>query len=135
MVAICERLHHRRNPEDFVGHHRCETPRLHVLNPYLGGYVIRIEDLPQMQVPELLRTARTRLDAAAGTSAGSAVIRAARFSVDNILAALLSGGAKEHGDAERRLRDTARNLIPVTGIDAQSAMLAILAAADMLRDT
>jgi hypothetical protein len=108
---------------------------LHVLNPYLGGYVIRIEDLPQMQVPELLRTARTRLYAAAGTSAGSAVIRAARFSVDNILAALLSGGAKEHGDAERRLRDTARNLIPVTGIDAQSAMLAILAAADMLRDT
>jgi hypothetical protein len=92
-----------------------------------------IDKLPEFNVQKLLEGALQKLESANLGGMHGQIIEAARKEVAAVLAAQLKGGEELQDDVERTLRQTAKSLMSVSDLNVESARLAIMSAADMLR--
>jgi hypothetical protein len=90
-----------------------------------------LDKLPAFDVSELLESARVRLDRAQASAAHFATVDSARADLRTVIASYSQAGSRTEGLADR-LRLIARNINAVSSPETQDAMLAILAAADMM---
>jgi energy-converting hydrogenase A subunit M len=97
--------------------------------------MMKIDQLPQFDVQQLLEGALQKLDASDLGGLHSRIVQAARNEIAAALAAHLTRGDEKQNDAEQSLRRTAKSLMSVRNPQVESARLAIMSAADMLRDT
>jgi hypothetical protein len=92
-----------------------------------------IEKLPQFDIQILLEMALRKLDAANAGDIHNSFVENARIEVATVLAAQPKTGEGRGNGAESTLRRTAMTLTSVSDLNVESARLAILSAADMLR--
>jgi hypothetical protein len=92
-----------------------------------GSSAIPIDNLPQFDVFGLLQVALRQIDSADRSVLSGAVVQTARQQIVAILA------AQSTADFEPVLRRTAKNLVSVKDPHVESARLALMSAADMLR--
>jgi hypothetical protein len=92
-----------------------------------------IDKLPEFNVQKLLEGALRKLESANLGGMHYQIIEAARNEVAAVLAAQAKGGEELQDDVERTLRQTAKCLMSVSDLNVESARLAIMSAADMLR--
>jgi hypothetical protein len=97
--------------------------------------MIEIGALPSLNVAGLLREAIEKLHAARVAVADFVTVTNARVSLEEILRAQVGIDSAFVKDLQPRLRETARTLVPLSDVNAQNAMLAIIAAADLMDGT
>jgi hypothetical protein len=93
----------------------------------------KIDELPQFDVQRLLEGALRKLEAANLGGPHGGTVEAAGKDVLTVLAAHANIGDRPTHDAEQTLRRAAKSLAAVSDLNVESARLAIMSAADMLR--
>jgi len=107
--------------------------------PLSRSGAIPLEGLPEFDVGGLLRIALEQIESADHNVRSGAIVQAARLEVVALLAVEPVKGAQPnsaHGwssDVESLLRRTAKSLMTVKDSHLESARLALMSAADMLR--
>jgi hypothetical protein len=95
--------------------------------------MMEIDKLPQFGVHRLLEVALQKLDSADLGDLHGRAVQKARDEIAAVLSAPLHTGDEQQNDVEQTLRRTAKSLMPVRDSQVESARLAIMSAADMLR--
>jgi hypothetical protein len=95
--------------------------------------MIEIDKLPQFEVHRLLEVALRKLDSADLGGLHGRAVQTARDEIAAVLASPLHTGDDQQNDVEQTLRRTAKSLMAVRDSQVESARLAIMSAADILR--
>ena len=111
-----------------------------LMNPRVNGQVsrsgaIHTNEFPQFDVGALLKFALGQIDSADASVGGRGVVQAAREQIIATLAAQPIKSDEPSNDGERVLRRMAKCLTAVKDPHAESARLALMSAADMLRSS
>jgi hypothetical protein len=101
-----------------------------------GAYdiaMLELGELPQLNIAELLESAQKQLARAQVAEAQSALLVSARGELNSMIAEYADAGAAASDSLSERLRTLSRRLNALSSSEAQGAMLALMAAADMMR--